>query len=861
MGTAKALFIRDKARSCRAQKPKFGKDWLMSFSFESEDEALSNEALFGKNTSGFPTQFEQEGEFEWEAPMPSSPQVRASDNARGARILWPALGFPAVIAPRAGASSDPAVADAVHSIVLLVLTAQPLSKGEAARFLRFVPWDRRHQRSIAAGQVGSFSPQELSVRPIVAVGEKDDASLCEVFTFGGGASTAMTASLSKYVLQKFKSWGLPHLTEIRVSEGASRRLAKGQYNLFWNDEQPDSRGVSNEMTMLLDQFARAKQKYSAAWASWGSNYLKEYGFEYGSRYAPYNETDKDHKPVEVYHPLFVHHASESTIRIGHVSDIHVSIRSDIFERNLQKEFGNNGMRLPEKNSKTSKAAIRFNNWNRSFTTIYNNAKAHSDVILLTGDLIDYGRGHIGQPNSGQDLGIDANYHEDRNWFLFYYLLAGHDSFNQSGRYTKPVFTTLGNHDWRINPYPPFAPGTEAPAAFVHNHYDFDKAADQKEEEEKELFEIMSKAHGRGYQKEFSYNIDVNKHFKRWIDKVPGLKQAAEAYRLARTVAKVGIKASGQALLGKYFTYNLDIKGTPVETTPESIAWYLLVINPFLDYQFPLPGGHQVLMLDWSEDEEIRNSDDGKSLGIRAAKCLTSLQKWQVAQFLARPGKAKIIGIHMPPLGPQDWHLGELAAGTKSYAAGLPPKIMWESKRVSSFPLLAVAPEGFSQWLAASYGSFVRNRDWFVQSLAKPNHGVRLVFSGHIHRAGLLVTRPVTLKIPQKGLPLPKEYQLLKVTSVASGSYPKVQSQITGPLYVNTTSGGPIGVQNFRGVESYISTAGFSLARLSASGAVNDIWQGLIAPDSWKTNEGATRNELGEYELLEEFNEAENLLGV
>ncbi len=831
----------------------------MSFSFESEDEALSNEALFGRDASGFGTEFEMEGESEWEAPVPSSPPGRASANARGARILWPALGFPAVIAPRAGASNNPAVADAAHSIVVLVLTAQPLRREEASRFLRFAPWDRRHQRSITAGQVGSFSPQELAVRPIVASGEKDDASLCDAFTFGGGAN-AMTVSLSRYFLQKYASWGLTHLSEIRVSEAASQRLAKGRYNLFWNDEQPDSRGVSNEMAMLLDRFARTKQKYSAAWASWGSNYLKEYGFEYGSRYAPYRDTDKGDKPVEVYHPLFVHLASEANIRVGHVSDIHVSIRTDIFERNLRNKLRSNDeeMRLPNNSH-----PIRFNNWNKAFTTIYKNAKENSDIILLTGDLIDYGRGHIGQDNSGEDLAIDANYHEDRNWFLFYYLLAGHDPSNpsiQSGRYTTPVFTTLGNHDWRINPYPPFAPGTEDPRAFIHNHYDFDKT--KTNDEDKELPEIMRQAHGKGHEREYSYNVNVNIHIKRWFDKVPGLKQAAEAFRLGKTVAKVGLKVSGQALLGKYFTYNLDIKGTPVETTPESIAWYLLVINPFLDYQFSLPGGHQILMLDWSEDEEIRNSDDGKSLGIRAAKCLTSLQKWQVSRFLTSPGKAKTIGIHMPPLGPQgDWHLGELAAGTKSYATGLPPKIAWEPLRTPSFPLLAVAPEGFSQWLAANYGSFVRNRDWFVQNLARPNHGVRLVFSGHIHRAGLLVTRPVTRKIPQKGMSLPREYRLLGVTSVASGSYPRVQSQITGPLYVNTTSGGPIGVQNTSGVETYLTAPGFSLARLSASGAVTAIWQGLIPPESWKTGGGATRNELGEYELLEEFNEAEDLLGV
>jgi 3',5'-cyclic AMP phosphodiesterase CpdA len=96
-------------------------------------------------------------------------------------------------------------------------------------------------------------------------------------------------------------------------------------------------------------------------------------------------------------------------------------------------------------------ADSYNNWNRSFVRVYDDAKRDSDVVLLTGDLIDYGRGHWGV-QARDRLGDDKYYHADRNWFLFYYLLASRDAYKQ------PSYTILGNHDWRFNPYPPLIKG-------------------------------------------------------------------------------------------------------------------------------------------------------------------------------------------------------------------------------------------------------------------------------------------------------------------------------------------------------------------------------------------------------------------
>ena len=82
--------------------------------------------------------------FEYEQPARPSP-VRA-------RILWPALGFPAVIAPRSGAQGPLDIdSDATRTICVLVLSdRQYLSKAEAARG-RIPPglWSHLHAQRLS----------------------------------------------------------------------------------------------------------------------------------------------------------------------------------------------------------------------------------------------------------------------------------------------------------------------------------------------------------------------------------------------------------------------------------------------------------------------------------------------------------------------------------------------------------------------------------------------------------------------------------------------------------------------------------------------------------------------------------------
>ena len=222
---------------------------------------------------------------------------------------------------------------------------------------------------------------------------------------------------------------MDYLCEIRVSERASRRLGEGLYHLFWNNQQPGEDKPSDEMQLLLGSFAERQQKrLTKHWQGHRTELLQHYEYEYGSLQKSFAfEPNKGLVRAEVLHPLFVTRDAAPRLTIGHVTDLHVDVRADVYEHNLQPaQVGSN-----------------YNNWNRSVRGVYDAAKDKSDVLLLTGDLIDYGRGFWGLKESRR-LGEDSFYVVDRNWSLFYHLIASGDETTRSPCTRVSAITTGGS---------------------------------------------------------------------------------------------------------------------------------------------------------------------------------------------------------------------------------------------------------------------------------------------------------------------------------------------------------------------------------------------------------------------------------
>ena len=726
------------------------------------------------------------------------------------RILWPALGFPAVVTPSANPRQEPSLdVDATRCFTLLVLSNRPkLSPEEAAQHLRLVPWSQRGRRHIATGKGHAFDAKDLLVHTDGSGAQltrpQHKSATEQLIAFGGGkgGERTMVVNLSHKVRDIHRGWGLEFLHEIRVSEAVTAQFARKTqnaqdiYHFFFNNLKPTENAPSDEMTLLIRRWAEPRRTDEIAGRrhKWPVDYLEEYEYEFGALHEPYKQKRAKKVRSEVLHPVFVRKSASPRLNLGHMTDLHVDVRTDVYQHNLAR--------------KNRLGTLSFNNWNDSVLQVYAAAKKDdTHAVLLTGDLIDYGRGHLGlrAPNS---LGDNEAYHRDRNWFLFYDILVA------DNRYTVPLYTSLGNHDWRINPYPPFAPGTPSVKSFVN---DYDCFTD------KALKNVLELSHGDGHDLGYSYD-------PRW-----------RSLDLVDIVKAIGMSFTQAS--------ELDKPGLPTETKVDSVLWYLLTINPFLDYLWALPSGHQLLMLDWGEDEAVLFPifDKGREFaywptglreaaepGPKALRSLTEVQRHMVEHFVALPNRAKILAIHAPPIGPwNDWGDDDLKTGFKRYRkrrtrgpVNYAVKRQGEVEPLNGHPMFAIkpkrGPDGHTEGMTADYNSFMRHRDWFIRTLAKPSANVRIVLSGHIHRNGLYGIRVGTRA---DGELLDGEYLVQSVAhdeirGTRSPAISHLTKSLHAPLYVNTTSAGPRG-NNFPSEGKHLFVdPGFARIEVTADGVIS-----------------------------------------
>jgi hypothetical protein len=744
-----------------------------------------------------------------------SAEAAGQDGAILARILWPALGFPAVITPQLATATSSPLSDSNASrciCVLLLSNRKFLGKEDVAPYLRYVPWAERGRRHLPDGQTGAFDVFDIAVRndagqPSLVLPKSKDRH-GEMIVFGGDKNGAgsIIVTLANHVRDFYREHGLKYLHEIRISEAFSKTLPEGQYHLFWNNRSTVENAPSDELQLLLREHARPlREKLPGELQAHQDYWMAEYEYEFGLLHAPYKSALGMRKPRnEILHPVFIQKQSPREITISHLTDMHVHVRVDVYEERLKKRT------FPSQDNKRS-IEVSFDNWNKAFQRIYADARQKSQILLLTGDLIDYGRGYLGLPNQEQ-MGQDDAYHVDRNWFLFYYFLASGEN------YQRPVYTILGNHDWRLNPYPPFAPGAPSPKNFINNYGDYSNDT---------LKSIIRQAHGPGHERKLSYYGETEDEFTKLMLANGGLLKGLRAL-----VTNGG---------------SIDIPHTPAETRVESVAWYLFTINPFLDYAFSLPGGYQILMLDWGEDENVLfpiiyhgqewpymlwQLEKAADPGPKTANSLTALQKKLISAFLEQRSPAKIIGIHAPPIGPySSWSDHDLYQGKKTYknprAADGP--VHYATKRddgsevpLNGHPFFALSRPN-EKGSTADYGSLGPNRDWFIQEIGKPASSVRLVLSGHIHRSNLLVVHtPGNAHSPGSVANLP-QVKAVVPQAVRSAKPPAVAvtpEGRNGPLYVNTTSAGPRGNSYPREGQDAKVDPGYALINLTATGVIN-----------------------------------------
>ena len=473
--------------------------------------------------------------------------------------------------------------------------------------------------------------------------------------------------------------------------------------------------------------------------------------------------DKEGKDERVNcHAIQIVQSAKGDCHFIHLTDIHIAKRNDEILDEVLK------VRSKRERKAIIDSYINFNDKLREFIRIANDMadRGELDFVVITGDLVDFAfHGWEDEPNPAEN-----------NWRTFIHIITGTEAEQAKGNpgLKVAVFTSTGNHDWRLHPYDPNL-GSYRKAFGLHKdeleHYEY-KSFDSQEYPEDERAKRSKALTSKAFKK---LNIDaftdkgkirfiafLYSKLAAWVLgalSVLGLEggvwvgwPAAKlgVYGLSGLVGAGlgwGIKKALERLFRKMADVLVD---NPLNAEAKAFHFYLAHINPYLDYAFQY-GDHSFIVMDTGADVFIGQLLDGKELkhikhmslednilgdspDSRAFDSEQTYYNWSqivwlekvlttVSQELAGQGKTFVF-LHAPPINPDkdsEW------------------KTLWESER----------PE--PKWIGKdecnlTYGTINHYLSQFfylcmgyreselVKEEVEPSlREVDLIFSGHAHR--------------------------------------------------------------------------------------------------------------------------------
>jgi len=296
--------------------------------------------------------------------------------------------------------------------------------------------------------------------------------------------------------------------------------------------------------------------------------------------------DQSYGGLHMRHPFMVVASADALPKkFCHLTDIHNSSAHNLFQLS--------GCSVLEGQGQYSwPVGTRFNNYNRNFSHIAETVDA--DAFCLTGDLVDYGRGLffgpanaiknppaslaaedlqtmmiqagksddpatvLGQARSTlpqkviwDQLGGDSNqdqyvYDGNMHYFINEKILPRY-----LGETPKPVYTSLGNHDFHPNPFTPWPtssgkPEDDSPNAFTPSDYNLTR-----------------------YEATLAYGPQSYEPYAGW------------------TVVSVAL--------------GIDHGGSGLLSADEACMIYFFFVNPFVDYAVRF-GTRSIMMVDFGREE-------------------------------------------------------------------------------------------------------------------------------------------------------------------------------------------------------------------------------------------------------------------
>jgi len=339
----------------------------------------------------------------------------------------------------------------------------------------------------------------------------------------------------------------------------------------------------------------------------------------------------------------------------HVTDLHLARRNDeIIDDVLQTASGRERQHLPS-------AYVNFNANFRRFIAKANELAddGQLDFVLATGDLVDFA--HHGWS--------DREDNDENNWMIFRDMVTGegaeqHRSPRNEGLRVA-IFTSTGNHDWRLHPYDLVRFG-------MHDEYGL------TEEQAKRY--RYNKFDPKLYPDEERDRL-ADQLAQGFFDQmVVDQLLAGLMFRGARTW---GLQKLMLPLVRRWFLTPLI--ENPLHADPVALHYYFKHINPYLNYAFDHAGGFFAVLdsgpdvftgrlaegYGWRELRKLQIEDlllgfapDSKGLDSTRLLYNWSQLRWleRVLACAGRRGEGPIfVAVHAPPLNCSDKiSCGELA---------------------------------------------------------------------------------------------------------------------------------------------------------------------------------------------------------
>ncbi|ODS33047.1 MAG: hypothetical protein SCARUB_01809 [Candidatus Scalindua rubra] len=332
-----------------------------------------------------------------------------------------------------------------------------------------------------------------------------------------------------------------------------------------------------------------------------------------------------------YHSIQFVESTVASCRFIQITDPHIATRND--------EILDEVLKVKSKRSREDiiKGYINFNENLRKFIEHANDMadKGELDFVVLTGDLVDFAF-------HGWD---DESNPDENNWRTFINIItgAGNEKEKNNIGLKVAVFTSTGNHDWRLHPYDPNLSAYNRDSYGLKKdeleHYNY-KSFDSSEYPEDNRAKLSKMVADKAFNK---MNLDA--FSDKWTLKLAKTFYSSIVTRVLKILpASLGVAAvgtgAGAGTIGKVWHSILPIVffavvalviwgvkkliewkthklvdmmvDSPIHAEACALHYYFKHINPYFDYAFQY-GKHSFIVMDTGADVFIGQLLDGKQI--------------------------------------------------------------------------------------------------------------------------------------------------------------------------------------------------------------------------------------------------------